>query len=100
LTWVRPEQVPDVYRDAFDREGLTLYAAYTPTPIGTRYGAEYVAVLVDSSGSGVAMHTREGRVVWLEDDCDDLARMVAPERVANFIQQPPAPEPDPTVTPG
>jgi hypothetical protein len=95
---VRPEQVPDIYRDAFDREGLTLYAAFVPVPETARFGEEYVAVLVDGEGNGTALHTREGRVVWLEDDCDDLAALVAAERVANFIQEPPAPEA--TVTPG
>jgi len=88
---VRPEQVPDVYQEAFDREGLELYAAYTPSAFATRYGTEYVAVVVDSDGNGVAIHTREGRVVFLEDDCDNLPALVAPERAANFIKQPEAP---------
>jgi len=91
VTWVRPEQVPDVYQEAFDREGLELYAAYTPSAFATRYGTEYVAVVVDSDGNGVAIHTREGRVVFLEDDCDNLPALVAPERAANFIKQPEAP---------
>jgi hypothetical protein len=98
-SWVRPEQVPDAYSRAFGGETATVVTAYVPsTPeglLGGGFGAGQVVVLrtgthEDGQPLGTALHVLEGRVVWLEQDCQNIVELFPAERVQSFILERPA----------
>ena len=99
---VRPEQVPDVYEIALAGSGAetSVVAVYRPTPEFARFGAQYVGVVRTNGDEepprGAALFINEGRVVSIENDCDDLARLYAPERVAEWLIQPEGGAPETT----
>ena len=101
-TWVRPEDVPDIFRLSLATDSPKLLAVYMPAnPEGTFGGgfeATAVAVFdtgfrVDESPKGTAFHIKDGRVVWIETDCNDLASLLDPAKVASFIIEPAPPTP-------
>jgi len=95
--WVRPEQVPQLYRDALRDGTARILAAYKPkalvTLFGQGFGADLVVVMSTDTASPVAQasafHIKDGRVAWLERGCNQSpATFVAPDRVDSFIVQP------------
>ena len=99
-SWVRPENVPDIFRLSLATDTPKLLAVYVPAnPEGTFGGgfeATAVAVFdtgfrVDESPKGTAFHIKDGRVVWIETDCNDLASLLYPAKVASFIIEPAPP---------
>ncbi|MEX2246092.1 MAG: hypothetical protein WEC75_05350 [Dehalococcoidia bacterium] len=85
--WIRPEQIPDIYRAQFDRDGVQVYAVYTPAGDAVRYGAEYVAV-VTAGDEAAALYIHDGRLVSLEVGCVDVGGLLDDARVDNFLFQP------------
>lgn len=101
--WVRPEQVPDSFRLDLPEGKPVMLAVLkpkaTPATFGGGFGADQTVVFRtgthgDGSAMGVALHLRNGRVVWIEADCRNLLELIAPERVDAFIV-----DPNGTVTP-
>ena len=97
--WVRPEEVPDAFRLALEPDTPELLAVYRPAyaegTFGGGFSASTVAVFDtgerdDGTPKGVALHINNGRVVWLETDCPELSELLAPDRIAEFIIEPPA----------
>jgi hypothetical protein len=95
--WVRPEEVPDAFRLALEPDTPQLLAVYRPVypegAFGSNLGATAVAVLDtgsrdDGTPKGVALHIREGRVVWIETDCPELSELLDPARIESFIIEP------------
>jgi len=94
--YVRPEQVPDAFRAALG-DTPKLVAVYTPKPdaqaFGSGFGAGSVVVLQsgthdDGQVSGVALHIKDGRVVWIERDCTNVFELMTPARVDSYIVSP------------
>lgn len=110
-TLVRPEQVPDAYRKAFPGQDTNVLSVYRPkldpAAFGAGFGAGQVIVLgtgqhPNTTPMGVALHVKEGRIVWLESDCDNVYQLVLPERVESYILNlagSPAPSPAATQAP-
>jgi hypothetical protein len=111
-TLVRPEQVPDAFKTAFPGKDTEVLSAYRPKPDPNAYGGGFGAgqVIVLRTGThqngtpmGAALHVKEGRVVWLESDCDNLFALVDPARIESSIldlsgtpgNAPPSPTPVP-----
>lgn len=97
--FVRPEEVPDAFRLALEPDTPELLAVYRPNyaegTFGDGFGATTVAVFDtgtrdDGTPKGVALHIKDGRVVWIETDCPELSELLAPDRIAEFIIEPPA----------
>lgn len=95
--FVRPEQVPDAFRTAFPSKDTAVFAVYRPKPDPASFGGGFSSgqVIVFRTGAhpntapmGVAVHVKDGRVVWLEADCDNVFTLVASERVDSFILDP------------
>ena len=95
--WVRPEQVTDLFRLSLGAEPPQLLAVFTPKATAALFGGGFdagqVAVFRTSThgsgdDAGVALHIRDGRVVWVEADCRNLLELLAPDRVASFILAP------------
>jgi hypothetical protein len=94
--WVRPEQAPDAFRFALQAKPELLAVAkphIAPTVFGGGFGAEEVAIFrtgthAEGQPSGVALHIKSGRVVWIEADCHNLFELVAPEKVDSFVFDP------------
>lgn len=93
-SWVRPEQVTDLFRITLPAGTSQLLAVFIPaattTLFGSGFGAREVAVFhtgthSSGDGAGAALHIRDGRVVWVEADCRNLLELLAPDRVASFI---------------
>ncbi|MBI2723450.1 MAG: hypothetical protein HYX50_00165 [Chloroflexi bacterium] len=93
--WVRPENMPDAYRLAL--EGTPkLVAIFVPRPdpnaFGGNLGVEYVAVLSTGQRGGVntgaALNIKQGRVVWLQTQCQNVLSLIAPERVQSYVLPP------------
>lgn len=110
--WVRPEQVPDSFSLDLPRGKPAMLAVMkpkaTPATFGGGFGADEAVVFRtgthgDGSAMGVALHLRNGRVVWIEADCKNLLELIAPERVGTFIIDPKGtvtpPTPAPAVSP-
>ena len=96
---MRPEEVPDAFRLALEPDTPELLAVYTPVyadgTFGGGFGAGQVAVFdtgsrEDGTPKGVALHINNGRVVWIETDCPELSELLAPDRIGEFIIEPPA----------
>jgi hypothetical protein len=96
-TFVRPEQVPDAFRAVFPGKATDVVAAYRPKADALLYGGGFgnKQVIVFRTGlhpngaaAGVALHVKDGRVVWIESDCDNLFALMVPERVDSFIVDP------------
>jgi hypothetical protein len=90
--WARPEDVPARLREAVGlrRDALAVYR-----PALSAFGEEYVAVFrtlvlgrPPEDPPGVALAIRDGRLVSVETDCDGIAALYAPDRVAEFIVEP------------
>lgn len=106
-TWVRPEQVPDVFRAGIPK-GAKLLAVFRPKDVASRlgssFGADHVAVFRvgahgDGQASGAALHLKNGRIVWFEADCRNVLELIAPDRVEAFILDPSGTVTPPTPTP-
>ncbi len=106
-TWVRPEQVPDVFRTGLPK-GAKLLAVFRPKDVASRlgssFGADYVAVFRvgthgDGQASGAALHLKNGRIVWFEADCRNVLELIAPEKIEAFILDPAGTVTPPTPTP-
>jgi hypothetical protein len=110
--WVRPEQVPDSFRLDLPQGKPVMVAVLkpkaTPTTFGGGFGADQAVVFRtgthgDGSAMGVALHLRNGRVVWIEADCKNFLELIAPEKVDAFIVDPNGtvtpPTPAPTASP-
>ena len=114
--WVRPEQVPDAFRFTLRAAPELLAVAkphIDPAVFGGGFGAEEVAIFrtgthAEGQPAGVALHIKDGRVVWIEADCHDLSELVAPEKVDSFVfdpkgiataSSPAPPAPESTATP-
>jgi hypothetical protein len=91
---VRPEQVPDAFRTAFPGKDTNVLSVYRPKADPAVYGGGFGAgeVIVFTTGThpntspmGAALHVKDGRIVWLESDCDNVSALVAPNRVDSFI---------------
>ncbi len=90
--WVRPEQAPDIYREAIEGSPRTLSAVYRPVPGQRGIEADVVVVVATSAADAAALYVRAGRVVAVEQPCDgDAAALSAADRVAGSIY--PAPPP-------
>ena len=96
-TFVRPEQVPDAFRAAFPGKATDVVAAYKPTADPLAYGGGFGGKQVivfrtgqhpDTLPAGVALHIKDGRVVWIEADCNNLLALIVAERVESFIIDP------------
>ncbi len=96
-SWVRPEQVPDVFRLDFpkDKTSLGAVARVRPDPaaFGGGFGATEMAIFAtglhpDTQPMGVALHLKSGRVVWIEADCTSSLALLAPERIESYILDP------------
>lgn len=93
--WTRPEQLPDVYAASIGGHDTTLYAAYQPRALSGAFQPDYILVFKrktdhdNGASAGFALHVRQGRIVSLEGDCGDLTRLVAGDRVDNFLVKPP-----------
>ncbi|MFI5178320.1 MAG: hypothetical protein ACHQO8_07145 [Vicinamibacterales bacterium] len=101
--WVRPEQVPDSFGLALPKGKPVMLAVLKPkatlATFGGGFGADQAVVFRtgthgDGSATGVALHLRTGRVVWIEADCHNLLELIASDRVDAFIV-----DPNGTVTP-
>ena len=95
--WIRPEQVPDVFRYNVPKGAPKLLAVFrpknVPSSFGTNFDADHVAVFRigthgDGQASGAALHLKNGRVVWFESDCRNVLELIAPEKVDAFILDP------------
>jgi hypothetical protein len=92
--WVRPEQVPDAYEGVLGEGDVTLFAAYVPAEGGTPAEMTADTMLVmrtasdDANPTGFALAVNGGRIVAVEADCGDFARLYAPDRVASFFVEP------------
>ena len=81
--WVRPEQTPDIYREALEGEPRTLKFAYAPTPGVRGIESEFVVIIATSATDVAGFFVRDGRIVAVEQPCDgDAVPMTAPERIA------------------
>ncbi len=96
-TWVRPEQVPDIFRLDFPKDSTSLGAVARvrpdPAAFGGGFGATEMAVFAtgqhqDTQPMGVALHLKNGRVVWIEADCTSSLALLAPERIDSYILDP------------
>ena len=94
ITWVRPEDVPDVFKGSLGSSDAQLHAVYATTPFAARLESQYVAVI-----NAVGVYIHNGRIVALEDDCGDPNRLLAAERVASFVVPPTAVAGTPEATP-
>jgi hypothetical protein len=101
--WVRPEQVPDIFRADLPTGKPVLTAVAVPAPnpaaFGGGFGADQVAIFrtgahPDGQPMGVALHIKDGRVVWIESDCANAQEFLGADRVASYII-----DPNGTVTP-
>ena len=102
-TWTRPEQVPDIFRAGLPKGASQILAVFRPKPAPSPYGLDFATDQVavfhvgthgDGQASGVALHIKNGRIVWFESDCRNLLELIAPEKVDAFIL-----DPSGTVTP-
>lgn len=96
-TWVRPEQVPDIFRLDFPKGKTSLGAVARvrpdPAAFGGGFGATEMAIFAtgqhaDTQPMGVALHLKNGRVVWIEADCTSSLALLAPERIVSYILDP------------
>ncbi len=101
-SWIRPEAVPDVfaYNLAPGKPELVtvIKPRLRPEDYGGGFSATAVVVVRSRFGAGgqpegVALHLRNGRVVWIEASCRDLAELIAPDRVEAVIFDPTAAAP-------
>ncbi len=104
VTWIRPEDVPDGYKAALGASDTQLEAVYATTAFAARYESQYVAVIKnpkreDGSSGSTAVYLHNGRIVALEDDCGNPARLIGNERVAAFVVPPTATAGTPAPTP-
>lgn len=91
--WVRPEQVPDAFQANLQAKPELLVVVkprVSPTTFGGGFGAEEAAIFqtgthAEGPLAGVALHIKNGRVVWIEADCHNLFELVAPEKVDSFL---------------
>ncbi len=116
--WVRPEQVPDAFREALGDSPPKIAAVYVPklnpSSFGGGFGAQQVVVFdtgAQDGGteSGAALHIRDGRVVLIATACQSLSDLIVPSAVDSYIVPPtgvagatataPAPIPPPADTP-
>jgi hypothetical protein len=97
--WVRPENVPDAFRLALAPDTPELLIAYRPLyPEGTfggGFGATSVVVFAtgsreDGTPKGTALHVREGRIVWIQNDCANVSELVTSPFIESFLIQPAA----------
>lgn len=94
--WVRPEHVPDAFRFTLQAKPELLAVAkphIAPTVFGGGFGAEEVAIFrtgthAEGQPAGVALHIKNGRVVWIEADCNNLFELIAAEKVDSFLYDP------------
>jgi len=106
--WIRPEQVPDVFRVGLPKGAPKLLAVFRPRDVSSRlgssFGADQVAVFRvgthgDGQASGAALHLKNGRVVWFESDCRNVLELIAPQKIEGFILDPTGTVTPPTPTP-
>jgi len=106
--WVRPERVPDAYRAALGAGTPQLFAVYVPkadpAAFGADFGVQYVIVMntgqrSDGKPSGVAMHIRDGRIVWLQTECDFFLALVSLDVVSSYVVGPIVATPNPSASP-
>lgn len=81
--WIRPEQVPDIYREALEGDPREFRMAFAPVAGVRGIEAEFVAIVSTSATDVAGFFIRDGRVVAVEQPCDgDAVPMTAPERIA------------------
>ena len=95
--WVRPEHVPDAFR--FTLTGTTGTPGRRETPhrpdgirrrLRCRRSGDLFRTGTHAEGqpAGVALHIKNGRVVWIEADCHNLFELIAAEKVDSFLYDP------------
>ncbi|HEX5479076.1 MAG TPA: hypothetical protein VFY79_05095 [Dehalococcoidia bacterium] len=101
--FVRPEDVPEAYAAAVGKSPQ-LTAIYQPVDGTAKWGENYVAVFTTGkheggSTAGAALHLHDGRIVAIEDDCNDLLHLLDQSRVGTWVLQPGSSVAVPTGTP-
>jgi hypothetical protein len=90
--WIRPVQVTDSFRAALPSGQVQLFAAYEANDTSNSYAGGFLSpqVIVLSTGkrSGVALHVKGGRMMWIEGACSDVNDLVLAWRVKSFIIPP------------
>lgn len=106
--WVRPEKASDAYRAALGKGTPQLFAVYIPkedpSAFGADFGVQYVIVMStgqrsDGKTSGVALHVRDGRIVWLQTECEFFLALVSQDVLASFVVGPIVGTPNPAASP-
>lgn len=86
LEFVRPEQAPDIYREALEGDPREFRLAYAPVARVRGLEAEYVAVIATSATDAAGFFISDGRIVAVEQPCDgDAGQMTSSERIATQI---------------
>jgi hypothetical protein len=98
--WVRPEEVPETYVDAFGEDDWSLVAVYVPQARPLVLDADHIAVFTrERDDAGIAFSIKNGRLIAAETDCGDLAALYAPDRVSSFLISPDGGSAPSSVTP-
>lgn len=84
-TWVRPEQVPDAYREALAGDRHILTSAYRPVPLTLGIEADYVAVILTGDATAAALFVKDGRIVAVERACQNNVAALTDGRVAESL---------------
>lgn len=89
-TLVRPEQVPDAYREALPEGEPEVFAAFEPAGVAA-FDANNVTVIGEGGAAVAALFVNaEGRIVALRVPCDgDASSLYSDDVVGEFIIEPP-----------